>query len=155
MIKKWESIKKLNKSDFKGYEIGFCYAVRFNVMPGFYLTKIGASQNLNRLSNIPRKKICYVSPPHLNYFENEEKLHSFFKEYRVPRKPGGKSQVELFNIDIPYFLSNLPMLEYEIAQEKCEKVMLPNGGYWYKSKNRDSPHDQAPRISCLSPEVSF
>lgn len=134
MIKKWESITKINKLDFDVREMGFCYVVRFKVMPGFCLAKIGATQALSRLSNIPRKKICYVSPRHLNYFENEEKLHKFFSEYRVPRKPGGKSQVELFNIDIPYFLSNLPDLTYETEAEKCEKVVLPNGGFWYKSQ---------------------
>lgn len=134
MIKKWESIKKINKSDFNVSGMGICYIVRFNVMPGFYLAKIGATQSLSRISNIPRKKICYISPQHLNYFENEEKLHDFFSEYRVPRKPGGKSQVELFNIDILYFLSNLPNLIYETDVGNCEKILFPSGSFWYKSK---------------------
>lgn len=98
------------------------------------LNSLKATQSLSRILNIPRKKICYISPQHLNYFENEEKLHDFFSEYRVPRKPGGKSQVELFNIDIPYFLSNLPNLIYETDVGNCEKILFPSGSFWYKSK---------------------
>ena len=43
------------------------------------LNSLKATQSLSRILNIPRKKICYISPQHLNYFENEEKLHDFFR----------------------------------------------------------------------------
>ena len=135
MIKNWKfSSKKIDSNLKVPNKMGFCYAVRFKVMPGFYLTKIGATSTPSRLSAFPRTKIYCLSPPHLNYFENEEKLHKRFSELRIPRKPNGKSQVELFNIDLPYLFKNLPDLVYETREDECEKIKLPNGDYWYKTK---------------------
>lgn len=137
MIKGWHFFSKV--TDIKNLsserEMGYCYAAMFQVMSGFYLVKIGATGCIrNRMTNIPRLKICCISPPHLNYYENEEILHKHFSAFRVPRKPEGKSQVELFNIDLAYFLRNLPNLLYETDVEKCEKMILPSGNTWYKSK---------------------
>lgn len=137
MIKGWQFSQKsagIQENSNVG-EMGYCYAVRFYIMPGFYLVKIGATRSHKmRFSSIPRAKIYCVSPPHLNYYENEEKLHEHFSTFRVPRKPGGKSQVELFNIDLPYFFKNMPDLSYETNVDKCERVVLPNGSIWYKKK---------------------
>lgn len=136
MIKKWMfSNKNAKLIDEARNGMGYCYAVRFKVMPGFYLTKIGATRSFKvRFTNIPRAKIYCISPPHYNYFENEELLHKAFAEYRIPRKPNGKAQVELFNIDIPYFLKNMPDLHYETNLENCEIQEMRKGITWYKKK---------------------
>lgn len=136
MIKKWKLFKKTSevKEECK-QDMGYCYAVRFKVMPGFYLTKIGATHSFKtRFTNIPRVKMYCISPLHYNYYENEEILHKAFSKYRVPRKPNGKSQVELFNIDLPYFFNNLPKMNYVTNLDSCEKNIFPNGSFWYSSK---------------------
>ena len=136
MIKKWKFFKNTcgTKEETKE-NMGYCYAVRFKVMPGFYLTKIGATSCFkNRLSNIPNVKLFCISPLHYNYFENECILHEYFKKYRVPRKPNGKSQVELFNIDLPYFLKNLPEMNYETEISNCIKCDISKSSFYYKSK---------------------
>lgn len=136
MIKGWDFSKKnYNMGKESKKSMGYCYAVRIFVMPGFYLTKIGATRSpASRFSNIPRAKIYCLSPPHYNYYENEEILHEAFSCFRVPRKPNGKSQVELFNIDLPYFFENLPKMNYEQELNNCEKIFLSNGSTWLKEK---------------------
>lgn len=137
MIKKWKFFEHASEiTENSNDKMGYCYVARFKVMNGFYLTKIGATKSIKtRLQNIPNIKILAISPAHLNYYENEDILHKFFSEYRVPRKPSGKSQVELFNIDLPYFFRNIPDLTYEINEYDCQENKLPSGFVWYKSKN--------------------
>ncbi len=97
---------------------GFVYAARIDVAQRFTLLKIGATCSpYTRLSNFGKKASLFcVSPPCTNFWENEEILHAFFAEYRVPPRPHHGSQAEFFNLSMPYFLSHLPLLEY--AQEK-------------------------------------
>lgn len=144
MIKKWNFSKTVSAIEEEHpKDMGYCYAVRFYVMPGFYLTKIGATKSpKSRFSSIPRAKIYCVSPPHYNYYENEEILHEAFSRFRVPRKPNGKSQVELFNIDLKYFFENLPNMNYETEINNCEKKLLPNGSVWLKQKKSNFTLDK-------------
>lgn len=139
-IKKWQVCKNVSELDTQSCKngMGYCYAVRFKVMQGFYLTKIGAtSQPKSRLPSIAKGKLYAISPAHYNYYENEELLQKQFWQYRIPKKPGGKSRVELFNIDMPYLLKNIPNLQYADELNECEAVRLPKGGIYYK-KIRDS-----------------
>ena len=122
MIRRWlYSNKKsaLKNLDYGlGPDYGFIYAARIDVAQGFTLLKIGATRSPNsRLRNFGRKASLFcVSPPHVNFFENEEVLHQFFAKYRVPARPHQGAQAEFFNLSMPYFLEHLPMLTYE--QEK-------------------------------------
>lgn len=118
MIRGW--IYSNKKSAFKNMEkglsleYGFIYAARIDVAQGFTLLKIGATRSpLTRLSNFEKKASLFcVSPPHVNFFENEEAIHEFFAKYRVPARPHKGIQAEFFNLSMPYFLEHLPALTY-------------------------------------------
>lgn len=62
-----------------------------------------------------RKKgtIFCVSPPCLNYWENEEILHRYYQQYRIPPRPHKGVQAELFNISRVYLFQTMPSLVYE------------------------------------------
>lgn len=118
MIKQWiysnkrSAFAKLDKGLNKDY--GFVYAAKINVLQGFTLLKIGATRTpYTRFSNFGNKANLFcVSPPCMNFWENEEILHQFFAKYRVPARPHQSSQAEFFNLSMPYFLEHLPQLEY-------------------------------------------
>lgn len=118
MIKGWTYSNKRNTfSKFVSTlsnDCGFLYAARIDVVQGFSLLKIGATRSpMVRLQNFGKKSSLFcVSPPHINFWENEEKLHAFFEKYRVPARPNNGSRAELFNLSMPYFLDHLPLLDY-------------------------------------------
>lgn len=121
MIKGWKYSKK--RGDFHELDkirniddnYGFVYAARIDVCQGFRLIKIGATRTPQaRLQCFGAKASLFcVSPPHRNFWENEEILHEFFRKYRVPARPGKSIQSEFFNMSIPYFIDHLPSLTYE------------------------------------------
>ena len=122
MVRQW--IYSNKKSAFNkmgaglGPNYGFVYAARIDVMQGFTLLKIGATRSpYSRLSNMGSKASLFcVSPPCINFWENEELLHEFFAEYRVPARPHQGARAEFFNLSMPYFIEHLLVLTY--AQEK-------------------------------------
>lgn len=122
MIKQWTYSNKKSAfnhiGDGLGLGYGFVYAARIDVVQGFTLLKIGATtMPAVRSRNFGRKASLFcVSPPCINFFENEEILHEFFARYRVPARPHQGAQAEFFNLSMPYFIKHLPTLMY--AQEK-------------------------------------
>lgn len=121
IVKQWQySDRKTAFAELKNAPrgFGFVYAARIDVVQGFTLLKIGATQSpYFRMSNFGDKASLFcVSPPCTNFWENEDILHQFFAAYRVPRRPHQGAQAELFNLSMPYFLSHLPQLHY--AQER-------------------------------------
>lgn len=118
MIRQWTYSNKTaafkNLGAGLSADYGFVYAARIEVIQGFTLLKIGATGMPKiRLENLGNKASLFcVSPACVNFFENEEILHEFFKEYRVPKRPHQGSQAEFFNLSIPYFMKNLPPLTY-------------------------------------------
>lgn len=97
--------------------MGTVYVVQLKVMKGFNLLKIGATADDARESRLGYYKkefvkMVAVSPPHINFWENESILHDFFKSYRVPNGPIKKSSPELFNVPMTFFFKNMPDLRY-------------------------------------------
>lgn len=120
MIKGWEYSNErkclLKRSKKPNEEFGYVYAIRIEVAQGFSLLKIGATRNpKDRFLNFSKCKatLFCISPPHRNFWENEEILHNTFAKYRVPSRPEKGVQAEFFNLSMPYFLSHLPELFYK------------------------------------------
>ena len=138
MPKKWRC--RIGNRDFPSGafnpEMGFCYAVKIPVLQGFYLVKIGAtSMPKARLSNIGRKGTIFcLSPPHLNFWENEEILHNYFQEFRVPPRPGRGVQGEFFNIRLKYFFEKMPDIFYVTEYEDAIVTQTLHYGAIYKKK---------------------
>lgn len=118
-------------------EFGCVYAVKIKVLQG-YLVKIGATRSPNvRLFGFPNRcaTIFCVSPPHLNFFENEEILHSHFSKFRVPSGPVRNGvQPELFNINMSYFFKNLPKLKYVTNIQDAEIIEHKTYGRFFVAK---------------------
>lgn len=117
MAEEWiyaKCVKDIPKS-VSDIELGYCYAAEIKVAQGFTLLKIGATRSAKtRLQNFGSKaKSFYVSPPHSNFWQNEEILHNSFEKYRVPARPNQGSRAEFFNISMDYFIKHLPALTYE------------------------------------------
>lgn len=114
-MKNWIIAENLSKVPMveKGY--GCCYAVKIPIIQGVCLIKIGATAEPKaRLQNLRKKGTIFcVSPPHLNYWENEEILHNYYKQYRLPPRPHKGVQAELFNISLVYLFQTMPDLVYE------------------------------------------
>ena len=130
MIKGWKFSKKRPqvKVNCSG-EYGCVYAVKIDVIQGLTLVKIGATRNPNeRLLNFPARvaSIYCVSPPHLNFFENEAILHEHFARFRVPSRGKGEGP-EFFNMSLPYFFEHLPTLIY--AQDETEATFIEHPTY--------------------------
>lgn len=126
-----------NVSTPKG--MGHIYAVKLQVMPNFYLVKIGATEMPRiRFENYltSNSKIYCLSPAHYNCFENEQILQEHFKQYRVPAKPTtrGGNKVELFNISLTYMFQNMPTLKYETDLENCKIVQFDTQTMYYSKK---------------------
>ena len=138
MPKKWRC--RIGNRDFPSGafnpEMGFCYAVKIPVLQGFYLVKIGAtSMPKARLSNIGRKGTIFcLSPPHLNFWENEEILHNYFQEFRVPPRPGRGVQGEFFNISLKYFFEKMLDIFYVTEYEDAIVTQTLHYGAIYKKK---------------------
>lgn len=116
-------------------KMGFCYVVKIPIIQGVSLIKIGATGSpKTRLTNIGRKGTIFcISPPHLNFWQNEEKLHDEFSKFRVPARPGKGVQAELFNISLKYFFEHLPEMSYEVDYLNLSPVNTPhNGVLWVK-----------------------
>lgn len=115
--------------------MGFVYLVRLNVMGNTNLVKIGAtSLGKTRLMQYKGERVglCCISIPHYNFFENEEIMHEIFKKYRVPPKPGAGNAPELFNVSIPFILSQTKNLFFETNLSNVESVYFehyPNPFY--------------------------
>lgn len=146
-IKKWRGIKmpkrwkcKIGNRDFptaaSNADFGYCYAVKIPVLQGFYLVKIGATRTpKSRLSNIGRKGTIFcLSPPHLNFWENEEILHEYFQQFRVPARPGKGVQGEFFNISLKYFFEKMPELSYVTEYDDAIAEQALHYGVIYKKK---------------------
>lgn len=136
MPKKWKCYTSCSvlqhNSDFK---MGFCYAVKIPIVQGFSLIKIGATGSpKSRLTNIGKKGTIFcISPPHLNFWQNEEILHEKFSKFRVPARPGKGVQAEFFNINLKYFFEHLPEMSYEVDYSNLSPINTPhNGTLWVK-----------------------
>lgn len=107
-----EDLSKL-PSGKEGY--GYCYAVKIPIIQGVSLIKIGATRMpKTRLQNIGTKGTIFcVSPPHLNFWENEEILHNQYNQHRIPPRPHKGVQAELFNISLIHLFQTMPNLVYE------------------------------------------
>lgn len=124
----------------KGRDMGYVYVVKLN-FGNYSLLKIGATGSIqSRLANFPKsdRTIVAVSKPHLNYFENESRLHKFFENFRLPAK-GNVSRImqtgpELFHMDMVYFFKELPELFFETDLNKVDLIELPNNYKLYTSK---------------------
>lgn len=120
-------------------KMGYIYIVKIYVMPKFFLTKIGATtMPAQRFSNLGRNtRICCISKPHYNYFENEMILHEYFKKYRIPKSLNSKSDVqpELFNISLVDIFKSMPTLNFETNIDNCiPNYYANNKAIWYSTK---------------------
>lgn len=143
----WKFYKKgHNIYDRENYKpgMGYVYILKIYIYPKTYLTKIGATTAPDsRFSNLGRNvKICCVSKPHYNYFENEMILHKAYEEFRVPNSPNSFSneiRPELFNISLIDIFKTIPSLNFETNLKNCtpHKYAKVNA-VWYTSKNKSS-----------------
>lgn len=118
-MKKWIITENLSKLPTGQGDYGYCYAVKIPVIQGVTLIKIGATTMPKaRLQNIGKKGTIFcVSPPCLNYWENEEILHRYYQQYRIPPRPHKGVQAELFNISLAYLFQTMPSLVYETKKQ--------------------------------------
>ena len=73
-----------------------------------------------RLRNIGKRETIFcVSPPCLNYWENEELLHNYYSQFRIPARPHKGVQAELFNISLTHLFKTMPVLKYETKNRNC------------------------------------
>lgn len=122
--------------------MGYVYVVKIYVMPKIYFCKIGATtMPSSRISNLGKNvKICCISKPHYNYFENESILHKHFDDFRVPKSPKSASKSirpELFFLSLTEIFRTLPDLKMETSLDNCIAHTYANGNaVWYESKNK-------------------
>lgn len=122
--------------------MGYIYIAKLYLMPKTYITKIGATSNpSNRMCNLGKNlKICCISKPHYNYFENEKILHDYYETYRVPNSPNARSKdirPELFMISLVDIFKTIPSLNFETNLEDCVSNTYANGkAVYYTSKKR-------------------
>ena len=102
---------------------GYVYALEVKVYGNFRLLKIGATALplQTRWSTVPgERRIVYLSPKHVNYFENEATLHEHFAKWRVPRKAVSRGErgepPEFFNMTADFFSENVPELFYKMKE---------------------------------------
>lgn len=128
--------------DRENYEggMGYVYVAKLYIMPKTFMIKIGATtMPSQRLANFGKNlKICAISKPHYNFFENEEILHRYYERFRVPCKPNAFNKdirPELFVISMKYFFETMPKLRYETNLQNCLKHKYAKGkAYFYTSK---------------------
>ena len=140
MIKKWQYGPKYTNFSYSDLEenpeFGCCYVAKIPVLQGFSLLKIGATRMPKmRFTNIGKKGTIFcMSPPHLNFWQNEEILHKHFQDCRVPPRPGRGVRGEFFNISLKYFFENLPDIKYETNKANLSEIDLPHYGIMYVTK---------------------
>ena len=84
-----------------------------------------------------RAGLFCISVPHYNFFENEEILHEHFRKYRVPPRPGKGVAPELFNVSIPFILSQTKNLIFETNLSNVRSVYFehyPNQPFYYSNR---------------------
>lgn len=106
--------------------MGYIYIAKMFVIPNTFLTKIGATTAPSqRMTSLGRNlRICCISKPHYNFFENEEMLHEYYKKFRIPCKPNGINsgvRPELFNISLKEIFETMPEIIFEINLNNCSK----------------------------------
>lgn len=121
-----------------GFEkgMGYVYIAKIHVMNQFYLTKIGATTApKERMMNFRNLRICAISKPHYNFFENEGLLHDFYEKYRIPPSPKSRnSQPELFNISVKEIILTMPELYFETDLNQCYPQSYAKEGNIYYTK---------------------
>lgn len=119
--------------------MGCVYIAKLQVMPQTSLTKIGATTMPGaRLANLGRNlRICAISRPHYNFFENEEILHEYYKKYRIPCKPNAvRTSVcpELFVISLKEIFETIPELSFETDLQNCTRHEFEKGKAFFYTK---------------------
>lgn len=104
--------------------MGYVYMAKLYIMPKTYVVKIGATtMPKNRMGNLGKNlKICCISKPHYNFFENEKILHDYYESYRFPYSPnslGKYIRPELFCISLIQIFKTMPNLNFETDLKKC------------------------------------
>ena len=126
------------KTDNK--EMGYVYLAKIYVVPNVYITKIGATKEpAARLCNLGKNvRICCISKPHYNYFENEEILHEHYKNVRIPKSLKTKSNVrpELFFISLLDIFKTMPTLNFEQKKSDCQAHIYANGNATYYTSKK-------------------
>lgn len=97
----------------------------------------------SRMGNLSKNlRICCISKPHYNYFENEELLHEYYEKYRVPCSPNSISnnaRPELFYISITEIFRTMPKLNFITDLKNCKPHTYANGNaVYYTSKKSAS-----------------
>lgn len=115
MIFKNEEFGKLKNIKKDNDYMGFFYAIEYGE-----LIKIGSTNNpYQRVMTLKRQAEKYgnikmgnlvLSKQHTNYFENERKLHTYYKNKR-------KNGTELFNITIDEFCKNISKTNIEYKNQ--------------------------------------
>ncbi len=117
----WFITEDLSKLPVGNRDYGYCYAVKIPIIQGISLIKTGATtMPRTRLRNIGKRETIFcVSPPCLNYWENEELLHNYYSQFRIPSRPHKGVQAELFNISLTHLFKTMPVLKYETKNRNC------------------------------------
>lgn len=133
--------------------MGYVYIAKLYVMPNTYITKIGATTNpKQRMSNLGRNlKICCISKPHYNFFENEGILHEFYEKYCIPASPNSfdkRNRPELFFLSPVEIFNTMPKLNFETNLNNCVAHRYAKGkAKFYTSKKSVYRPDKQPKHS--------
>ena len=96
----------------------------------------------SRMSSMAKNlKICCISKPHYNYFENEHLLHVHYDKYRVPNSPRALSpdvRPELFNISLTDIFATLPELKFETELSNCKEHRYAKGKAVYYTSRKSA-----------------
>ena len=131
-----------DKESFKD-GMGYVYAAKLYVMPKTFLLKIGSTtMPAQRLVNLGANlKICAISKPHYNFFENEEILHKYYEKARVPCRPyvfNKDIRPELFTISMKYFFETMPELQFETNLQNCLKHEYAGGNAYFYTRKKSA-----------------
>lgn len=131
-----------DKENFK-VGMGYVYIVKLYLMPNTFLTKIGATTDpSSRMTNFGRNlRICCISKPHYNFFENENMLHEYYEKFRIPCKPNGLSsgvRPELFNISLKEIFETMPKINFETELENCSENEYAKGKMIFYTTKKSS-----------------
>lgn len=124
--------------------MGYIYIAKLFVMPNTFLTKIGATTSPSqRMTLLDRNlRICCISKPHYNYFENEGILHEYYEKFRIPCKPNGVNsgvRPELFNISLKEIFETMPEMIFETDLKNCSENKYANTIFYTRKESVYSP----------------